>query len=102
MNISDYIAQADQATIDSLFRKLQARQNQLRADKAAENARKLEIGSEVTLTGLKPKYLNGARAQVLSFPSAGKVEVQLRDMLYRNRSSRVTLPLSCLIVKDPA
>jgi predicted RNA-binding protein with PUA-like domain len=90
------IANANERELELLNDQIRNRYRTMRNLQARHALRTLQVGDQVRLTGLKPKYINGARGTIRGLRQT-KFEVLLDDGQYTGRFSRlVTVPATCL------
>ena len=100
--VTKIIAHLSDAEINVVWEACNARMKQIRVDKSAEVASTLEVGDTVTLTGLRPQYLNDTECEVLEIKAGGKVRVKAHEsgtdyrFLRRFAGGIVTVPMSCV------
>lgn len=91
---------ATESEASALFEAANARLRSLRAATAAENIASLKPDTEVRLSGLKPKYLNGLTGTVRSIEGS-RVRVKLDDASY-DTAGRYANPLDHTILAPAA
>jgi ribosomal protein L21E len=91
------IAKADEEELEQLNDQVRRRYQVMRAQKATNALRTFKVGDRVRLTGLKPKYINGARGLIMGRRQT-KFEVLVDEGTYTGRFGRlVTVPAVCLV-----
>ena len=84
--------------IKTIFNALNERQRIVRAIRGAKARSEMRIGSEGTLTGLSPKYLNGMRVRVSTIKKT-RVGITFVDAPPDRFSlGGTTIPAQCIIL----